>query len=172
MQAVDTSVIGECEFVLIQELDAQLIVNHPYADLMEIKDELGLTQDETTLAWQAINDAHATSMILTSTPRTIAAAATSLVVSVRPSSGGQPMSNPVNTLFQGGIHGSGEKQRQSPSKQQKLVMWLAHSGLKLEAVVECTQALISLYAALEKYSEADCKQKLGALAKARGITGA
>lgn len=167
MHAVDVSVVGECEFALIQELDAQLIVHHPYGDLMEVRDDLGLTQDETSLTWHTINDAHATTMILTHTPRTIAAAAISVVLTVRPYSGGSNMAT-TNPFLQGGTREAGDT---PPSKQQKLVMWLARSGLQLEAVVECTQTLISLYAALENYSEERCKPQLGSLAKARGISG-
>ena len=168
MHAVDISVVGECEFALIQELDAQLIVNHPYLDLMEIKDELGLTQDETSLIWHTINDAHATTMVLMHTPRTIAAAAISLVLTIRPNSGGQSLLSSIRprSSLQGSTHEAGSK---PASKQQKLVTWLAHSGLPLEAIVECTQILISLYAALDKFNEDRCKVQLGALARARGV---
>lgn len=171
MQGVETPILGECEFVLIQELNAQLVVRHPYGDLMDVKDELGLTSDETQLAWHAINDFHATTTPLTHSPRTIAAAAISVVVTVRPSSGGSAFGSAGMRGLQGASTLGSTDKYGPQTKQQKLAMWLAHSGLYIEAVVECTQALISLYAALEKYNEGSIKQQLGAIARARGITG-
>ena len=173
MQGADVTIIGECEFVLIQELKAQLAVQHPYGHLLDAKEELGLTQDETNLAWHAINDFHATISVLVHTPLTIAAAAISVVVTVRPSSGGSGI--PITAV--GGLrnelpsHGSGDRPTTPMTKQQKLVKWLVHSSLNLEAVVECSQELISLYTALEKYSESTCKQQMATIARARGIAG-
>ena len=172
MHGVEVPTLGECEFVLIQELNAQLVVHHPYPDLMSVKDELDLTQDETTLAWHAINDFHATPMILTHSPRTIAAAAISLVVTVRSSANGNALGSASLAGVRGPVGSRPNADKGvAPSKQHNVAMWLAHSNLNIEAVVECTQALISLYTALDKYSENVCKQQLGTLARARGIAG-
>ncbi|KAL9084328.1 MAG: hypothetical protein Q9159_005287 [Coniocarpon cinnabarinum] len=164
LQGVEAPTLGECEFVLIQELNAQLVQHLPYGDLIEIKDELGLTQEETTLSWHAINDFHATTVVLAHTPRTIAAAAISVVIAVRPSSGSSNLSH-LNTTS------VAERQGPEQTKQEKLATWLAKSQLSLEAVADCTQALVSLYTALEKYSDSVCKQQLMTLARARGIAG-
>ena len=171
VSGVDAAVLGECEFVLIQELNAQLVVTHPYTDLHQIKDELDLTPDETAQAWYVINDAHATTLPLVHTPRTIAAAAASIVMLVRGGLGGS-MFALGSSMSQGGSMATGSTSGATASRAQRVVRWLAESGLCLEATVECTQTLISLYTTLERYDEHTCKQQLGALARARGLTGA
>jgi cyclin C len=51
----------------------------------------------------------------------------------------------------------------------KLVEWLAESSVDVEAVVECTQELISLYDIWEHYMEKTCKDQIAKFVKARGL---
>ncbi|EAT85862.2 hypothetical protein SNOG_07211 [Parastagonospora nodorum SN15] len=55
------------------------------------------------------------------------------------------------------------------NRVQKLVDWLAESSVDIEAVVECTQELISLYEVWESYTDKTCKDQIAKFVKARGL---
>ena len=47
--------------------------------------------------------------------------------------------------------------------------WLAESNVNIEAVVETTQELISLYEVWESYTDKICKDQIAKFVKARGL---
>ena len=83
----DVARIGEMEFSLISELRSQLIIWHPYRTLKDLEDNhsLGITTEESRLAWSIINDSYMTDLPLTCPPHVIAFMAIFLAVIVQPS---------------------------------------------------------------------------------------
>lgn len=146
----DMSKLGECEFWLISELNAQLIVHHPYQELSNLKDSLALTNDELALAWSVINDHYVTVMLLQKPPRIVALAALVLVAVVRPSQNA-------------GSEGS------RTSRGEQVMRWIGKGDVDIEAIAESVQELISMYATLDQYNEKVCKEQLLKLARARGL---
>ena len=155
----DVSKLGECEFWLISEMNAQLIIHHPYRELSEMRAQLKLTPDEFSLAWSVVNDHYMTVLPLMHPPVTIAAAAVTMVLVVRPSQAGIQARASISG------HSQGTKDS-IMAKHQALVNWLTESGLNMEPVAECTQEFLSLYAVLERYSERTCKEQVGKLVAA------
>jgi cyclin C len=52
---------------------------------------------------------------------------------------------------------------------QKLLAWVAESTVPIEALVECTQELISLYEVWEGYRESTCRDAIMRFVHARGV---
>ncbi|KAF2842139.1 C/H/G cyclin [Patellaria atrata CBS 101060] len=166
----DTPKLGECEFSLIAEMNSQLIVHHPYRSLTDLQGNFSLTQDEISLAWSIINDHYLTDLPLLYPPHIIAVTAIFLSVVLKPTQSSlQVHSVGVSNALQalGNMQGIGASGAQS--RVQKLVNWLAESSIDVEAIVDCTQELISLYEVWETYSEKDCKDKVHRFIKAKGL---
>lgn len=166
----DISKIGECEFSLISEMNSQLILHHPYRSLNELQTQFQLTQEENALAWSIINDHYLTDLPLLHAPHVIAITAMFLAVVLKPTQGGLQMSaagtaSALQALGNArGVSGAGAQNR-----VQKLVDWLAESNVDIEAVVETTQELISLYEVWESYTDKTCKDQIAKFVKARGL---
>jgi cyclin C len=47
--------------------------------------------------------------------------------------------------------------------------WLAESSVSIEAVVDCTQELISLYEIWEGFNDKTCKEAVTRFVKSRGL---
>lgn len=166
----EVSKIGECEFSLISEMNSQLIVHHPYRSLADLQTQFQLTSEENTNAWSIINDHYLTDLPLLHAPHVIAITAMFLAVVLKPTPGGlqahaagipnalQTLGNARNTSGPG-----------APNRVQKLLDWLAESSVDIEAIVECTQELISLYEVWESYSDKLCKDQIAKFVKARGL---
>ena len=105
---VDVSRIGEMEFSIISELQSQLIIWHPYRTLLDLKEnkKLGLTNEESSLAWSIINDSYVTDLPLTCPPHLIAMMAVFLAVVFQPSRATLGMQSlPQTPQFPGSLHG-------------------------------------------------------------------
>lgn len=165
----DISKIGECEFTLISEMNSQLIIHHPYRSLAELQTQFQLTQEENALAWSIINDHYLTDLPLLHAPHVIAITAMFLAVVLKPTQGGLQ----VNAASMASALQSLGTARGAPqgtqNRVQKLVDWLAESNVDIEAVVECTQELISLYEVWESYTDKTCKDQIAKFVKARGL---
>jgi cyclin C len=122
------------------------------------------------LAWSIINDHYLTDLPLLHAPHVIAITAMFLAVVLKPTQGGLQMSaagtaNALQALGNArGVGGAGAQ-----SRVQKLVDWLAESNVDIEAVVETTQELISLYEVWESYTDKTCKDQIAKFVKARGL---
>jgi cyclin C len=165
----DISKIGECEFTLISEMNSQLIIHHPYRSLADMQSQFQLTQEENALAWSIINDHYLTDLPLLHAPHVIAITAMFLAVVLKPTQGGLQinaagMTNALQSL--GNARGAPQG---TQNRVQKLVDWLAESSVDIEAVVECTQELISLYEVWESYTDKTCKDQIAKFVKARGL---
>ncbi|KAF2018710.1 C/H/G cyclin [Aaosphaeria arxii CBS 175.79] len=176
----EVSKIGECEFTLISEMNSQLIIHHPYRSLAELQTQFQLTQEENALAWSIINDHYLTDLPLLHPPHVVAITALFLAVVLKPTQGGlqihaASVSSALQTLGSmrstggGGGGGGGAGGGGSQNRVQKLVDWLAESSVDIEAVVECTQELISLYEIWENYSDKACKDSIAKFVKSRGL---
>jgi cyclin C len=82
---LDSSKLGECEFLMISEMSSQLIVHQPYRTLNQFQTDLGLAPEDITLAWSIINDHYMTDLPLLHPPHTIALTAILLALVLRPS---------------------------------------------------------------------------------------
>jgi cyclin C len=166
----EVSKIGECEFTLISEMNSQLIVHHPYRSLADLQTQFQLTAEENTNAWSIINDHYLTDLPLLHAPHVIAITAMFLAVVLKPTPGGLQahaagIPNALQTLGNArSATGPG-----APNRVQKLLDWLAESSVDIEAIVECTQELISLYEVWESYSDKMCKDQIAKFVKARGL---
>lgn len=174
----DSAKIGECEFWLISELNSQLIVHHPYRSLSELQSSLGLTADEVALSWSLINDHYLTDLPLLHPPHVIAVMAVFVAVVFKPSHHSGMMmsgSNMVATAVRegGGMNmfsALGDRMNASlPPRVQKIVDWLSTGEVEIEAVIECTQEVVSLYEVWEQYSEKMCKEQIGRYVRTRSL---
>lgn len=55
------------------------------------------------------------------------------------------------------------------AKVQHFAMWLAESSIDIEAMIDCTQELISFYECHEQYNEKHTKEQISRFIKARGL---
>jgi cyclin C len=194
----ETSKIGECEFALISTLSSRLICHHPYRSLSEFCPVFGLSSEEAQLAHSIINDCYNTDLPLLYAPHVIAITAVFLAVVLRPS--GQPpglqahssqnspghlssgLNSPSSAMpgFSPSLSGSAAQQaflggfsglKQAGPKLSKLVDWLAESKVDMNAIVDATQELVSLYEVWESYSERTCKEAITKFVKDAGTLG-
>jgi cyclin C len=176
----DTSKLGECEFFLISEMSSHMIVHHPYRSLAILQNTFSLSQEESALAWSIINDTYMTDMPLMYPPHSIAIMAILLSLVLRPNitgiqtAGGS--ANNIASAAQAALTTLGqpkpatEKQASGVrSKIQKLATWLAESNVDIEALVDCTQEIISFYEVQEHYNEKLTKEQINRFVKARGL---
>jgi cyclin-C len=163
-------------------MNSYLIVHHPYRSLLDLQSTLSLTSDETTLAWSIINDHFLTDLPLLYPPHVIALTAIFLAVVLKPQQAGLHLaassaataaaitqaataSGTPSGSQTSGSGGSGPPQ----TKVQKIVTWFAESTVDMEAVIDCTQEIISLYEVLEQYNDKVCKEQIARFVKARGL---
>lgn len=157
-------------------MNSHLIVHHPYRTLSELQGPLTLSSDEIALAWSIINDHYLTDLPLLHPPHVIAVMAILISVVFKPTPGNTPIAgaSAVSGSLRDGAgaafsalddkSGSG-----LPPRIQKIVDWLAAGEVDIEAVVECTQELISLYEVWAQYSEKMCREQIGRFVKSRGL---
>lgn len=150
-------------------MNSQLIVHHPYRSLAELQAQFQLTQEENALACSIINDHYLTDLPLIHAPHVIAITAMFLAVVLKPTQGGLQMhaAGVANALQALGSARGGSAQ--VANRCQKLVDWLAESSVDMEAVIECTQELISLYEVWESFAEKNCKDQIAKFVRARGL---
>ncbi|KAH9810498.1 RNA polymerase II holoenzyme cyclin-like subunit [Teratosphaeria destructans] len=174
LNVAETSKIGECEFAMISTLQSRLICHHPYRSLQELQGIFGLGTEESQLAHSIINDSFNTDLPLIHPPHIIAIAAIFLAVVLRPP--GQPpglAAHSTAPMAPGSSAAALSKSsaqaalagfaglKQSGPKITKMVDWLAESKVDMEAVVDATQELVSLYECWESYSERGVKEAFG-----------
>lgn len=135
-----------------------------------------MAQDDISLAWSMINDHYLTDLPLLFPPHIIAVTAIFLAMTLKPTQAGlQAVASTASALSNAKPV---PKDQQSsnfnpPNTQQKkvqnLVSWLAEGEVDINAVVECSQEIISLYDVWEQYSEKTCKEQLVRFVKGRGL---
>ena len=137
----DTTKLAECEFYVIEEMSAYMIIHHPYRTLQHVAELVGLAHQDVVVAWTIINDTYASDLPLLYPPHIIALAAMYMAF-FTPSQARthiKPTSNASHT---------------------KLVEWYAQSGVDMDAIAEVTQEIIGLYQVWKDYKAKDCKSWL------------
>jgi cyclin C len=168
----DTSKLGECEFFLISEMSSQMIIHHPYRSLTSLQGIFSLTQEESNLAWSIINDHYMTDLPLLFAPHIIALMAILLALVLRPNQTGVQSAGNAAGNIASAAHaalssvGSNSGPR---TKVQKLANWLAESNIDIEAIVDCTQEIISFYEFQEQYNEKLAREQINRFVKARSL---
>ncbi|KAK6331722.1 RNA polymerase II holoenzyme cyclin-like subunit [Orbilia javanica] len=189
----DIAKLAECEFHLISELNSYLIVHHPYRTLMEVQVPLKLTPDEVMAAWSFLNDSYITDLILLYPPHTIAFTAIFLAVFVRPAIHTQANLNASGSTALGMATAAGaggsivqpssvgqsaavsaasgiNPQNHSSARLSQMSEWFAESGVEMEAIIECTQEMISLYDAWETWTDKVCRESVARLIRGRQLS--
>ena len=175
----DISKIGECEFALISTLSARLVVHHPYRTLSELQGVFSLSSEEVQLAQSIINDSYNTDLPLLYPPHIIAVTAIFLSVVLRPAQPAGLQAHSASAAASGSISPavsssaaqnalSGFGFRQGPQKLGKLVDWLAESKVEMEAIVDATQEMVSLYDVWESFNDRACKDAIARFMKDMG----
>jgi len=168
MATSEPSYLGECEFSLISELNSQLIIHHPYRSLTEIQSSgtLQLSLDEISLAWNIINDHYLTNLPLLYPPHVIAVTAIFLAVVMKPNSS----SIQVHTSnLQGALANLSGSTAGTSIRVQKVLGWLADTTVPVDALVDITQELLSLYEVWDGYKESVCKEPIARFVRSRGL---
>lgn len=141
----DPTKLAEFEFYLIEGLDINLIVHHPYKSMTTILNtlkatgELELSGNELQAIWSVINDSYATDLILLYPPHIIAITAIYITLVLQ----------------------KDELKRQAIL--QPLLSLMSSSNINLSEVIESIQELITLYEQWEAYDEGLCKKLLESL---------
>lgn len=166
---------------MISEMSSQLIVHHPYRTLTTLQVTFSLTQEESALAWSIINDHYMTDLPLLFPPHTIAIMSILLALVLRPNTTGIQSASGSASNIASAAHaalssvgqakpGNGEKPASGVrTKVQKLASWLAESNINIEAIVDCTQEIISFYEVQEAYNEKLSREQINRFVKARGL---
>lgn len=133
-------------------------------------------QDDITLAWSVINDHYLTDLPLLFPPHVIAVTAIFLAMTLKPTQAGlqAAMSSPAG---QGSASSMSKETPGTTSiasqaqqkKVQNLVNWVAEGEIDIQAVIECSQEIISLYEVWDANTEKLCKEQIGRFVKARGL---
>jgi cyclin C len=174
----DTAKLAECEFWVISEMNSYLIVHHPYRMLKELGPILQLTSEETNTSWQVINDSCITDLPLIYPPHVIALTAIFFSVVLKPSIAHAGIHAATSAATAGAVPGTTQNGSLGPNGQGpqgrigKLIEWYAESKVDMEAVIDATQEIISLYEVWEGFvpaMEKTCKEQLTRMVKQRGL---
>lgn len=159
---------------------------------MEVQVPLKLSTDEIMAAWSFLNDSYITDLILLYPPHTIAFTAIFLAVFVRPAIHTQANLNASGStaLGMGTAAGAGgsiaqssvgqnaavsaasgiNPQNHSSARLSQMSEWFAESGVEMEAIIECTQEMISLYDAWETWTDKVCRESVARLIRGRQLS--
>ncbi|KAF3915177.1 hypothetical protein ABW20_dc0105723 [Dactylellina cionopaga] len=145
-------------------------------------------------AWSFLNDSYITDLILLYPPHTIAFTAVFLAVFVRPAIhtqnnlnasgstsmaiGGSSATSGSNSIVppptaQGGTISAASSinpQNMSSARLSQMSEWFAESGVDMEAIIECTQEMISLYDAWETWTDKVCRESVARLIRGRQLS--
>jgi cyclin-C len=146
----DTTKLAECEFYVIEEMSAFMIIHHPYRTLQHVSSLLGLAQSDIVAAWTIINDTYASDIPLLYPPHIIALSA---------------MYMAYYTPSQLRMVGKSA----SVLTSQKLVEWYASSGVDMDAIAEVTQEILSLYSVWQDYKAGTCKSWMDRIMSGRSV---
>ncbi len=139
--APEVDKLAECEFYLIEEMDACLVVHQPYSTFPLFTEFFTLSAQDGQIVWSVINDTYVTDLILLWPPHILAFAAL-LVGILTPTPQFSSTRNSSTNL---------------PSK---IIDFIAESGIDMDGVSDCVQSLISLYEIWQNYDSKRAKEIL------------
>ncbi|CAG8484651.1 11959_t:CDS:2 [Ambispora gerdemannii] len=122
----DNQKVAEMEFYLLEELDFNLIVFHPYRTLTTLAQELGQKHEAIRDAWTIVNDSYKTDLCLSHPPHMIAIAALYIPIAIK--------------LGEFGFSG-------------KLKKWFYSLNVDMEEIAVIVQEILSLYELWSTYSD-------------------
>lgn len=149
------------EFSIIETLNSQLIVHHPYDNLYDLQSTLQLTKDEMIVMDCIINDQYHTDLILLNPPVIIAVAAVTVALTLQTIWTRKPAPDPSQYLssFASSYERIGPQNQLSRSKH--LASWLAESELDTQAIADCIELIIQYYQiSVEQYDDHKCKNSI------------
>ncbi|KAI5299186.1 RNA polymerase II holoenzyme cyclin-like subunit [Ascosphaera pollenicola] len=120
--------IGECEFWIISELSARLIVHHPFGTMQELKALLELTDAEMKVANGIVNDTYASDMCLLFPPYVIAVMAVVMAVMFGPPARSARDGGGVVAQIQAQRQEQKQKEQQQQQQKQGMATWQAMTG--------------------------------------------
>lgn len=162
-------------------MSSQMIVHHPYRSLTALQGTFSLNQEESAAAWSIINDHYMTDLPLLYAPHTIAIMAILLALVLRPNpTGVQSASNAAGNIAsaaQAALSSVSQAKTGTSEKAggggrpkvHRLANWLAESNIDIEAIIDCTQELISFYEVQEQYNEKLTREQINRFVKGRGL---
>lgn len=151
--------LAECEFFLISEMNSYLIVHHPYRTLQDLGPQLQLTPEETSQSWSVINDSYLTDLPLLYPPHIIALTAIFLSVALKSLQTSSTAAAAVAAVTASGNLPAGT------GRTTMFIEWYAKSGIDMEAIIDCTQEIISLYEIWDNFADKVCKEQLARMIK-------
>lgn len=135
---------------------------------------MGLSPEEANTSWCVINDTYLTDLPLLYPPHVIALTAIFLSVVLKPTHTQASLhaatSSTAAAVAAVATGGGGNGGNGPQSRVNKLIEWYAESGVDMEAIIDCTQEIISLYEVWELYSDKVCKEQLARMIKQRGLS--
>lgn len=155
-------------------MNSYLIVHHPYRTLTELMTSVfGMSSEECNTASQVVNDTCVTDLPLIYPPHILALTAIFLTVALKPSLSQTSALAAGSSIGSGNALTSGAQFSVSGGqlKINNMVNWFAESKVDMEAIIDCTQEIISLYEVWESYmsTEKVCRDQLAKLVKTRGL---
>ncbi|CAB4375691.1 unnamed protein product [Rhizophagus irregularis] len=132
--------VAEMEFYLLEELDFNMIVYHPYRSLMTLAQDLGTKNEDVQWAWYVINDSYRTDMCLLYPPHVVAAAALYLRIALRGGAqyGDYSLTSTTSTANDNSVAGV-------TTRVKDIRLWFAQLNVDLEHISDIVQEIISLY---------------------------
>ncbi|KAF0454388.1 C/H/G cyclin [Gigaspora margarita] len=156
--------VAEMEFYLLEELNFNMIVFHPYRALTTLAQDLGTKNEDVQRAWFIVNDTYKTDMCLLYPPYVIAAAALYLPIALK--GGGQYGDNSTSNdhSAQGVVTRGAKKGATSAvtndannngetTKVKDIRQWFALLNVDLDQIIDIVQEIISLYEVWDEYNK-------------------
>ncbi|KAI9141536.1 cyclin-like protein [Paraphysoderma sedebokerense] len=126
----DISDVTEFEFYLLEDLEFNLIIYHPYRPLLQYTNSINLDKSILQTAWFIVNDSYRTDVCLLYPPYMIALAAIYMSV-----------------VFNSKVKvGEGDKEKDMRE-------WFSELSVDVEKIIEITQDLLTLYSHWSQYAE-------------------
>ena len=137
---------------------------------------LDVGSDDFSLAWSIINDHYLTDLPLLYAPHVVAVTSILLALTLKPntiSSQTQASSLGSFKMLEPHQEHSSTTTKSAVTVQQakieQFTSWLAEGRLNLEAVIECSQEMLSLYSVLDQVNDSICEKQITRYMKARGL---
>lgn len=146
----EPQLLAECEFYLLEELRACLVVHHAHHPLMKLSKEFELLPEEFQAAWAAINDAYLSDIPLLFAPKVVAFASMFMVLILKPELDG------------------GRTPLAVKARLDALSVTIGRrSTLDLTQLAYCIQEFLSLYSLIESLDRTKVAAEVDAIIRGR-----
>ncbi|CAG8579657.1 2670_t:CDS:2, partial [Paraglomus occultum] len=168
--AYDNQKVAEMEFYLLEELEFNLIVYHPYRTLKTLAIDLGQKSDVIQRAWHIVNDLFRTDICLVYPPYMIAIAAVGFVIMIKEARANH---NGIDTRTRkgngsvGGIGSGSRHEGRGISGIKELKQWFSGLQVDMEKVLEIIRNIKNLYSQWREVNEIKAQDVLRKLREAQ-----